>query len=857
MNTTQSLEQQTTEQSAGVLAARGSQLSFFSIISQKYGNYAVERLKVYAKNIEKLSSLAARKHFLIKCRRHNLFPKHIVNNIKCVYQLIEENTPFTAEIDRMVLSFKQRILNIEIRMSYWKHKKISEENIAIVNEFHGLSEARELFTTQQTAYKKMNDKSMDTVTKKFNELINAQCNANIGVNGADQWVINNTNVDVPQNVLMMYGLGQKLGIPVPADDIPVHRLLADVEYMLPLFESDNDRDMIRSDVNRLIKIAKANRNISHKNRFFTDGYEQCRKFKKEHPELIFVNSDKGNRTIIMHREDYMSKTEAMLSDLSVYQPIRNPTTRIQNENRRLLNRLLSAEYITITQRNWMNEPNPIAPRLYCLPKHHKPNLPLRPVTSFVGSPLYNTSKYVSGVLSKIGKANWCIKNSYDFVRLINGLTIPNGYGMHSFDVVSLFTNIPTDLVISTVDSRWHEICSHTTIPKQEFIEMLNLCQNNSYFLSGGNFYHQITGVPMGSPMSPIVAELAMDHILDLAITEVRRIFDIDITIIYKYVDDIFLCIPLGMDKEILSIFNSINTHIQFTSEIEIENKLPYLDVLLIRNEENQMIKTDWYMKPIASGRLVHYQSSHPTTQKMNTAFGLVHRVFELSDESFYQKNHTRVEQLLRMNGYPIKLIHRVINRFNEKKRQQLDRATTNNCSMTVLDSTRDNNNDPLPIYFSLLYVPGLSESIEKCFKKFNTGIKISFKNFQCMRRLFDTMKDKVEQGEQRHVIYKILCKSCDNKKCYIGTTEQLFKKRISNHKADVIRQDCDATALSRHAIMRNHSFDFDNPIILDRNNYDWKRKFMEELYIKGEANCVNIKSNEANRVSSIYTSLLK
>lgn len=211
-------------------------------------------------------------------------------------------------------------------------------------------------------------------------------------------------------------------------------------------------------------------------------------------------------------------------------------------------------------------------------------MPLRPVTSFVSSPLYNTSKYVGGILNKIEKSKWHIKNSYDFVQQVNGETLPIGYGLHSFDVVSLFTNIPTELVIIAVTNRWHEISNHTSISYQEFIEMLNLCQNNSYFLFGGKYYHQITG--------GIVADLVMDHILKLAIDEVKRIFDIDISLIYKYVDDIFLCIPLGLANEILMIFNSVNTHIQFTCEIEIESKLSYLDVLVVRNESNQMMKTD-------------------------------------------------------------------------------------------------------------------------------------------------------------------------------------------------------------------------------------------------------------------------
>jgi hypothetical protein len=43
-------------------------------------------------------------------------------------------------------------------------------------------------------------------------------------------------------------------------------------------------------------------------------------------------------------------------------------------------------------------------------------------------------------------------------------------------------------------------------------------------------------------------------------------------------------------------------------EVEVGNKLPYLDLLLIRNNDGT-ISTDFFRKPSASGRILNYNSN--------------------------------------------------------------------------------------------------------------------------------------------------------------------------------------------------------------------------------------------------------
>ena len=70
----------------------------------------------------------------------------------------------------------------------------------------------------------------------------------------------------------------------------------------------------------------------------------------------------------------------------------------------------------------------IAPIFYGLPKIHKTNCPLRPITSFIGSPLYNLSKLLSKSMQKtVGHTEYYIKDSFEFKKKISNIHIPNNF----------------------------------------------------------------------------------------------------------------------------------------------------------------------------------------------------------------------------------------------------------------------------------------------------------------------------------------------------------------------------------------------------------------------------------------------
>ena len=66
----------------------------------------------------------------------------------------------------------------------------------------------------------------------------------------------------------------------------------------------------------------------------------------------------------------------------------------------------------------LNTTDGLIPKLYGLPKIHKEGVSLRPIVSFVVSPTYELSKYLSDILSPlVGNSHCCIRNTQDWVDL--------------------------------------------------------------------------------------------------------------------------------------------------------------------------------------------------------------------------------------------------------------------------------------------------------------------------------------------------------------------------------------------------------------------------------------------------------
>ena len=149
--------------------------------------------------------------------------------------------------------------------------------------------------------------------------------------------------------------------------------------------------------------------------------------------------------------------------------------------------------------------------------------------------------------------------------------------MASFDMESLFTNIPVQETINiAIDSLFNSCTSISGIPKKIFRTMLDLAVSNSFFLFNNKLYKQTDGVGMGLPLGPTFANIFLcfheKKWLDSCPLAFRPRY-------YKrYVDDCFLIFnDISHVDKFLDFLNRQHPKMKFTKELEAKGSLPFLD----------------------------------------------------------------------------------------------------------------------------------------------------------------------------------------------------------------------------------------------------------------------------------------
>lgn len=176
--------------------------------------------------------------------------------------------------------------------------------------------------------------------------------------------------------------------------------------------------------------------------------------------------------------------------------------------------------------------NGAAPALYGLLKVHKPNVPLRPIVDCTYSPLNKLSGYyLHKILSPlVGKGSTHVSNSREFIEKVHDVTIDEDEVIISFDVVSLFTSIPTDMAVeactSALQSDWNlPDRSPSDIPDHK--RLLCFCLGSTYFCLDEVFYRQVHGTAVGVSVYYVTAaRLAVDWLENRALASKVRSFSV-------------------------------------------------------------------------------------------------------------------------------------------------------------------------------------------------------------------------------------------------------------------------------------------------------------------------------------------
>ncbi|XP_023315367.1 uncharacterized protein LOC111693814 [Trichogramma pretiosum] len=303
--------------------------------------------------------------------------------------------------------------------------------------------------------------------------------------------------------------------------------------------------------------------------------QEARSFLRNNQHLFFTKADKGNATVCIKVDDYTGKMTTLLSDDETCEKIdHDPFESLQTRTKILLkevneecDRNLSIFQLSLSDTSLA--------RAYGLPKIHEKDVPLRPIITLAGSPTYVLAKIFYEELALVIKppASY-FDNSFDFKSKFANISIPTDYVLVSLDVVSLFTNVPLELVLESLDRRYSDLCkSHLSFNKIR--EVMIFLFNNTYLKFNNTFYRQTYRTPMGSCISSLAADLMMEDLEKhcLSVLKQRRCIPL---FYYRYVDDIILCINKKDIELTVDVFNSYNGKLKFTHEVKQDKKLNFL-----------------------------------------------------------------------------------------------------------------------------------------------------------------------------------------------------------------------------------------------------------------------------------------
>ena len=252
--------------------------------------------------------------------------------------------------------------------------------------------------------------------------------------------------------------------------------------------------------------------------------------------------------------------------------------------------------------------------------------------------------------------------------------------MVSFDVESLFTNIPTNDTIDIIIKDLYNDNKLKTIMKitqNNMQKLLKICTQESHFICNNESYEQIDGVAIGSPLGHLFANWFLKDVESKFIEKDRH--KLGIQLWKRYVDDVLAIVKNNEANNILQYLNRKHDSIKFTMCMTEQSKLQFLDMVVISDQTKQHYYTDIYHKPTDTGLYSLYDSYVPAEYKLGTLNALLHTAWKICTNynQFYVEVNKIRDKFNKLCN-PKFILDKYVKHFVEKKIVATTDETTNN-----------------------------------------------------------------------------------------------------------------------------------------------------------------------------------
>ena len=495
---------------------------------------------------------------------------------------------------------------------------------------------------------------------------------------------------------------------------------------------------------------------------------KVRIIRKLREKVVLLTPDKGNGVVLMDKQDYVQSMEHLFADRTKFKIVKeDPTHTRMATVQQYIRMLKKTGQIDEQEYKVMYPKNAKVGRAHGSAKIHKrferiP--PLRPIIDTIGSTHYGIGKFISQLLNPLTKNEYSLKDSFEAAEKIKGIPqnlYDEGYKLISFDVVSLFTNVPLRKTVNVIlDRIYKDKVIQTNLKKRTLKKLIIDTCSKTAFSFNDVIYEQIDGVSMGACLGPVLANIIMTelekHVVDGLIQQGLIKFYV------RYVDDTLLLVKPEDIDHILQKFNKFHKNLEFTVD-RFENCVPHFLDMEIHPDGISIFRKETH-----TAQFVNYESYTKYNHKVAWIRSLITRAKRLCSANKLTEEVKSIKKFASYNGFPKWIVDKTIKMANHQP-----------------TSNEDNQEqEPATLFLSLPYMGSQSEQIVKRTKKKLTRFlkeKVKINAFFKTTKLsfFTSNKDRIPLMSNSSVIYEYSCPGCAEK--YIGKTESTLFNRTKEH----------------------------------------------------------------------------